>query len=466
MIFRQFYLNCLAHASYLIGSEGEAAIVDPQRDVEEYIRLADAENLKIRYIIETHLHADFVSGHRELAARTGAEIVFGRAAEAEFPHRAVSDGDELKIGAVSLKIIETPGHTPESICILAREENSDEPAKLLTGDTLFIGDVGRPDLAGGKGFTSEQMAAMMYDSLREKILKLSDETEVYPAHGAGSACGKNISQEKFSTVGEQKRTNYALKQMSKEEFVRLMTTDLQPAPMYFAFDAEMNRRGARVLAELQNTKALSPEEVNKLQDSGAVVLDVRDAARFGAAHIFGSINVGLKGQFASWCGSLIPSSAKIVIVADDEIEVSEAVMRLARVGLENVAGYLNGGVAAWSAKGFPVKKIEQISVGDLRDKISGANGLQIVDVRRPAEYASGHAPKARNASLIDLHKFIEDFNPARPTAVICAGGYRSSAATSILEKCGFEKLYNVTGGTSEYIKAGYEVEQPESSYAA
>jgi glyoxylase-like metal-dependent hydrolase (beta-lactamase superfamily II)/rhodanese-related sulfurtransferase len=466
MIFRQFYLNCLAHASYLIGSEGEAVVVDPQRDVEQYTALAETENLKIRYIIETHLHADFVSGHRELANRTGAEIVFGRRAEAKFPHRAVQDGDCLKIGTVSLKILETPGHTPESICILVQEENSDTPARLLTGDTLFIGDVGRPDLAGGKGFTTEQMASMMYDSLREKILKLPNETEVYPAHGAGSACGKNISQEKFSTIAVQKLTNYALKPMSKEEFVRLMTTDLPPAPMYFAFDAEMNRRGAKPLAELQNVKTLSPEEVDELLELGAIVLDVRDAARFGAAHVFGSINIGLKGQFASWCGSLIPSTATITIVADNEAEVSEAVTRLARVGLENVAGYLDGGIAAWREKAFPTARIEQISVAELRDKLSQEVDLQVVDVRRPAEYISGHVPTARNASLIDLHKFVTDFDSERPTAVICAGGYRSSAATSILEKYGFRRLYNITGGTSEYIAAGYETETQEQSYAA
>jgi len=282
MHFKQFYLGCLAHASYLIGSDGEAAVVDPQRDVEQYIVEAEAQGLRIKYVIETHLHADFVSGHRELAARTGAEIVFGEKAGATFPHRAVKEGEEIKIGNVILRVLETPGHTPEGISLLVIDlETSREPQKVLTGDTLFIGDVGRPDLVGSKGHTAEQMAAMLYDSLHEKLLKLADSVEVYPAHGAGSLCGRNISKETSSTIGEQKKFNYALKEMTKAEFVKLMTTDLPEAPQYFSMDAQLNRAGASALDDLPAPPALAAEAVNKQAQQGALVLDVREGLARG-----------------------------------------------------------------------------------------------------------------------------------------------------------------------------------------
>src|SRR5215813_193949 len=300
MYFKQFYLGCLAHASYLIGSGGEAVVVDPQRDVEQYVAEAAAQNLKIRYIIETHLHADFISGHRELAARTGAEIVFGEKADPTFPHVHAKDDDEIKIGKVSLRIMETPGHTPESICVLVTdtEEGSGErlsPPKVLTGDTLFIGDVGRPDLAGGKGYTPQAMAAMLYDSLHEKLLKLDDTVEVYPAHGAGSMCGKNLSSETSSTIGQQRKFNYALQPMTKDQFVAMMTTDLPEAPAYFAKDAEINRVGASALNELPPPAPLKPMDVSRLAKEGYVILDVRSAAEFGAGHVPGSLNIGLGG---------------------------------------------------------------------------------------------------------------------------------------------------------------------------
>jgi len=300
MYFKQFYLGCLAHASYLIGSDGEAVVVDPQRDVDQYIDEARTQNLKIKYIIETHLHADFISGHRELTARTGAQIVFGEEAGAAFAHRAVKEGDELSIGRVKLRIMETPGHTPESICVLVVDPSvSDDPQKVLTGDTLFIGDVGRPDLAGGKGYTPQDMAGMMYDSLHNKLLKLNDTVEVYPAHGAGSMCGKNLSTETSSTLGQQRQFNYALQPMTKSQFVKMMTTDLPEAPAYFAKDAEINRAGAAAMDQLPQPKALAPAEVLKRAQDGAIILDVRSAAEFGAGHVPGSLNIGLGGQFAS-----------------------------------------------------------------------------------------------------------------------------------------------------------------------
>jgi len=475
MYFKQFYLGCLAHASYLIGSEGEAVVVDPQRDVDQYIDEAKAQGFEIKYVIETHLHADFVSGHRELAARTGAEIVFGKEAGATFPHRAVKDGDEITIGKVVLRIMETPGHTPESISVLVtdneagqgekgkgergEEDGTMRPQKILTGDTLFVGDVGRPDLAGGKGYTPQMMAAMMYDSLHGKLLKLDDATEVYPAHGAGSMCGKNMSKETSSTIGDQRRFNYALQPMSKDEFVRMMTADLPEAPAYFPQDAEINRTGAEPLSQLPEIAALTPEQIHDLTPTH-LILDVRAAGEFGAGHIPGSINIGLGGQFAIWAGTLVPIGTPIVIVAESEEKAQEAVTRLARVGHESVKGYLAGGIAAWNKAGLELAAVPQITVAELNELISNPASLQIVDVRRPPEYASGHVPHAIPASLSDLQKKFSslELDPNKPTAVICAGGYRSSAASSILEQHGFSNLLNVSGGTSAWIAAGYEVE--------
>ena len=466
MYFKQFYLGCLAHASYLIGSDGEAAVVDPQRDVEQYVEVAEAEGLKIKYIIETHLHADFVSGHRELAARTGARIVFGEKAGATFPHLAVKEGDELKLGRVILRILETPGHTPESISIVVIDtEVSAEPQKVLTGDALFIGDVGRPDLVGSRGLTAEQMAGMLYDTLHTKLLKLPDQTEVYPAHGAGSLCGRNLSKETSSTIGEQRRFNYALKEMPKEEFVRLMTVDQPEVPAYFPKDVEINRTGAAALAELPRPSALTPAEFNKLAQSGHLVLDVRTASEFGNAHVPGALNIGLGGQFASWAGTLIPVGTPIIIVAADEASLDEAVMRLARVGLETVKGYLAGGMYEWDKAGLESARIAQMPIEELRARIDEKEELQLIDVRRPAEHRAGHVPGAVNAQLADLLKRSREFDPARPTAILCASGYRSSAATSLLARQGFHQLFNVVGGTNAWINAGYPAEQMKETTA-
>jgi hydroxyacylglutathione hydrolase len=480
MYFKQFYLGCLAHASYLLGSEGEAAVVDPQRDVDEYIKEAAAHGLKIKYIIETHLHADFVSGHRELSERTGAEIVFSRTAQVTFKHHAVKEGDEIKFGKVVLRIMETPGHTPESICVLVTDtELSNQPQRIMTGDTLFIGDVGRPDLAGGKGYTSQMMAGMMYDTLHEKLLQLSDDVEVYPAHGAGSMCGKNMSNERSSTIGEQRKFNYALKPMAKDEFVRMMTVDLAQAPAYFPKDAEINRTGAEVLSQLRRPEPLSAQQVRDLTSqtnsllydnsqadaSRYIILDVRTAAEFGAGHVPGSLNIGLGGQFAIWAGTLIPLTTPIVIVADSESQVTEAQLRLARVGSENVKGYLAGGVDEWQRSGFELAIVPQISVDELSSLILEQPPLQILDVRREPEYAGGHVPRALPAPLSTLSQTLKNLalDPSKPTAVICAGGFRSSAATSILQQNGFANLLNVTGGTTAWINAGHPIEIPSKS---
>jgi glyoxylase-like metal-dependent hydrolase (beta-lactamase superfamily II) len=466
MYFKQFYLGCLAHASYLIGSAGEAAVVDPQRDVAAYLAEAQAQGLAIKYIIETHLHADFVSGHLELAARTGAEIVFGQKAGPAFPYRPVKDGDEIKLGLVLLRFLETPGHTPESISVLVIDTAvSDQPQKVLTGDTLFIGDVGRPDLVGSKGYTTEQMAGMLYDSLREKLLPLDDHVEVYPAHGAGSMCGRNISQETHSTIGEQRRFNYALQPMNKAEFVRMMTADLPEAPVYFSRDAEINRTGAAALGELPRPAELTPAEVHQLAQPSALILDVRPSAAFGAGHILGAINIGLGGQFASWAGSLIAPETPIIIIAEEVAQVDEAVTRLARVGIESVKGFLGGGMYAWNQAGLATASLAQMPVDELHHQIEERSDVQIVDVRQPAEYRSGHLPQAINLPLAHLEEQAAQLDPSRPTAVICAGGYRSTAAASILARRGFRELFNVVGGTSGWINAGYPVELPGATAA-
>ncbi len=459
MYFKQFYLNCLAHASYLLGAAGEAAVVDPQRDIAQYLDEAAAQGFKVKYVIETHLHADFVSGHQELAARTGAQIVFGQKAGAAFAHLAVKDGDELTVGQLRLRVLETPGHTPESISILVIDPAlSEQPLKVLTGDTLFIGDVGRPDLVGSKGYSAEQMAGLLYDSLHGKLLTLADAVEVYPAHGAGSLCGRNMSKETSSTIGQQRQFNYALQPMAKDAFVKMMTTDLPEVPAYFSKDVELNRGGVPELAALPRPAALAPADVQRLQQAGAQVLDVRAAAAYANGHVPGALNIGLGGQFASWAGTLLPLGAPLIIVAEELAQVDEAVLRLARVGSENVRGYLGGGIYAWDQAGLPMARIAQWPVDELQRQLAAQPALQVIDVRRPGEYASGHVPGARNAQLAELEKHLTEFDAQRPTALICQGGYRSIAAAGILARHGFTQLFDVVGGTGAWLNAGYEVE--------
>lgn len=453
MHFQQFYLGCLAHASYLIGDGGVCAIVDPQRDVDHYIEEAARRGLTIRHVIETHLHADFVSGHQELATRTGAEIVIGEKAGAEFPHRAVREGDVVRLGGIELRALETPGHTPESISWLLLEDGV--PRKVLTGDTLFIGDVGRPDLAGARGFTPQAMAEMLYDSLHTKLLTLPDEVEVWPAHGAGSACGRNISRETSSTIGIQRLTNYALRPMTREAFVAMMTADLPEAPPYFPHDAAINRTGARPLAHI-DAPPLSPQQVRAAATQGTMILDVRDSNDFCNGHIPDSINIGLGGQFASWAGTLLPFGKPVVVVADGEERSREAVVRLARVGLETITGWLAGGVLAWSEAGYPLATIGRLDVTELRDRLGRT---QVIDVRRPAEYASGHVPGAQHFPLsADLTARLATLDRQAPLAVVCQSGYRSSAAASLLARAGFTHAENVIGGTAAWVSAGFATE--------
>jgi hydroxyacylglutathione hydrolase len=455
MNFRQFYLGCLAHASYYIGSGDEAAVIDPQRDVQQYLDEAEANGQTIKYIIETHSHADFVSGHIELAKRTGAEIVYGLQANTKFPTLKVSEGDELAVGNIELKFFETPGHTPESITIMARDtEDRNAALKIFTGDTLFCGDVGRPDLIGSKGFTAEQMGAMLYDSLHQKIIPLPDDTEVYPAHGAGSLCGKSLSSETWSTLGEQKRVNYALQPMSKDEFVKLVSSDQPQVPAYFPKSAERNLEGPASFDDLPEPEALSSEEAAKFD---GVVLDVRPETEYGAAHIPNSINIGLRGQFGTWAGTFVMVGTPLAIAANSKDQVDEAFMRLARVGIETAKGYIL--MADYSG---PTRSIDQVPVGET-DSLT--NNVQFVDVRQPGEYGGGHASGTSNLPLNTLSRELETLNPDYPTYVICQSGYRSSLATSILENAGFNKLYNVAGGTSAWIEAGLETETSNTACA-
>jgi len=460
MHFEQFYLGCLAHASYMAGSEGVAAVVDPQRDVEIYLEAARQNNLRIEHVIETHLHADFVSGHRELAARTGAKIYVGARAGAQFPHVAVSQGDEVRFGQCRLRFLETPGHTLESICVLVTDlERSPEPFAVLTGDTLFIGDVGRPDLS--PDHTPQQLAALLYDSLHGKLLSLPDELRVYPAHGAGSLCGRQMSNERSSTIGEQRVKNYALRASSRDEFVHLLTDALPERPAYFARDAEINRTGAAALDELPPLQELSPDALLRLQQSGAIVLDTRPDAQFAAGHVPASVNIPLSGQFASWAGALLGLETDLLLVAENPDRAAESRMRLARVGIERVAGYLDGGIAAWQIANHPIGQLPHIAVQDLDRLQREETDLQIADVRRPAEWEEGHI---EGAVLLPLNQLAilgakSQLDPARPVAVHCKSGYRSAIAASLLRRAGFSRVVNVTGGFDAWKAAGLPVAQ-------
>ena len=451
MYFEQFYLGCLAHASYMLASKGEAVVVDPQRDVELYIKAAADHGVAIRHIFETHLHADFVSGHRELAARTGAKIYMGAQAGATFPHVAVTDGFELKFGAASMRVLETPGHTPESICLVATNaEKSAEPWAVLTGDTLFIGDVGRPDLS--PRHTPVQLAGLLYDSLHEKLLALPDSVLVYPAHGAGSLCGKNMRAERSSTIGTERLTNYALQIKSREEFVAQLTSNLPARPEYFLKDAEMNRAGAAALSDLPPMRAIMPAELKAMLADGELALDVRPGDEFAAAHVPGSVNIALSGQFASWTGTVLGLTAHPVLIAASDEQLEEARLRLARVGVEVLDGYLQGGVAAWQQAGFAVGSIAQITANELDARLR-AGSAQVLDVRRAPEWEGAHIEGATWWPLDNFKVSPPEMDHDVPIAVHCKSGYRSMIASSLLQRAGFKHIFNVAGGFDAWQEA-------------
>ena len=451
MYFEQFYLGCLAHASYLLASEGEAVVIDPQRDVDIYLKAAEEHGAKIRYIFETHLHADFVSGHKELAARTGAKIYIGARAGAGFPHVDVHDGFELRVGKMVIKALDTPGHTPESIClVIVDEEKSPQPWAVLTGDTLFIGDVGRPDLS--KTHTPADLAGMLYDSLHNKLLALTDNVLVYPAHGAGSLCGRNMRAERSSTIGIERLTNYALQIKSRAEFIQQLTTNLPTRPEYFLQDAEINRQGASALSDIGEVRAIPAAELKTMLDEEAVALDVRPGDQFAQAHVPGSINIALSGQFASWAGTVLGLSTRPVLIAENPEQLSEARLRLARVGIENVAGYLEGGVSAWKQAGFALAEVPQITAQDLSNRLQ-AHTSQVLDVRREPEWNAAHIEHAAWWPLDNFKISPPEIDRDRPVAVHCKGGYRSMIACSLLQRAGFKNVTNVIGGFDAWQEA-------------
>jgi hydroxyacylglutathione hydrolase len=449
MHVQQFFLSCLAHASYFVDSEGEAAVIDPQRDIEQYLNEARERGVAIKYVIETHLHADFVSGHRELAERTGAQIYLSAKANAGFPHVPIRDGDELRFGACTLTFRETPGHTLESLSIvLADAARSPEPYAVFTGDTLFIGDVGRPDLGG----EPRELAGMLYDSLHRKLLCLPDDVLVYPAHGAGSLCGRAMSDDRSSTIGRERATNYALQVADKTAFVALMTEDLPDRPAYFAGDVELNRSGAAMLSDFRELPALDPQQVLSLQDGGALVIDVRDEYAFGAAHIPESVNIGLDGQFASWAGQVVGLEVDIILLGEDAAAVDEARMRLTRVGIDRAIGYVRSGITAWRAAGLTLATLPQIEPSAFAERVR--SGLQTIDVRRDPEWSTGHVAGAVHLPLNRLLASLDDLDREQAVGVYCKSGYRSAIAGSLLQRSGFKEVVNLAGGIDAWNAAG------------
>jgi len=451
MYFEQFYLGCLAHASYMLASEGEAIVVDPQRDVDIYLKAAEQHGVRIHHIFETHLHADFVSGHKELAARTGARIYIGPNSRATVRHVEVREDFELRVGKLRLKVLETPGHTPESVClVITNEEQSPTPWAVLTGDTLFLGDVGRPDLP--KTHTPEVLAGMLYDSLHNKLLMLGDDVIVYPAHGAGSLCGRSMRAERSSTIGTERLTNYALQIKSKPDFVRQLTTNLPPRPEYFPQDAAINRMGAPALSELPRIEPIAALELQSLLRDGAIALDVRPGEQFASGHVPGSIAVPLDGQFASWAGILVGLSSRPVLIAASAEEMSEARTRLARVGIDDAGRYLQDGVEGWNNAGLALAELPQITVDILHERLQ-AKQLHVLDVRREPEWEAGHIEGAAWCALDLLEGSLLEMDRQVPIAVHCGAGYRSLIACSLLQRAGFQNVTNVIGGFAAWERA-------------
>jgi len=466
MFFRQYYLACLSHASYLIGDTGtgRAVVVDPQRDVAQYVADAEANGLHIERIFETHFHADFLSGHLELQKVTGADITFGvvGADRTEFPVVAMKDGERLSLGAVILEVRDTPGHTPESISIVVYD-GSDTPYGVLTGDTLFIGDVGRPDLLSAFGASAEDLGRQLYHSLHHKLLTLPDTTKVYPAHGAGSACGKNLSTETVSTIGEQLRTNYALAPMSEDEFVKVVTEGQAAAPLYFSFAAVRNRLKRDVFDESTGTTMLTIDEVFRAQQEGAVIIDTREPAEFALGHLKGSINVGLSGRFAEYSGEVVTSETPIVLVCPAGTE-DEARIRLGRIGFDKVLGALDAPEVAFVNNPDSVVQASRLTVEQLRERREALSNVQVIDVRGPGETEAGVIPGAQLIQLPQLVTRLGDLDPQAPTVVYCAGGYRSSIAASTLRQRGFVDVSDIIGGFGAWQSAGADVSVPQRTH--
>jgi hydroxyacylglutathione hydrolase len=455
MKFDQYYLECLSHASYMVGDEttGRAVVVDPQRDISQYLADAEATGMKIEMIIETHFHADFLSGHLELAEATGAEICYSSVAEPEFPHRKMTDGEKVSLGEVTLEFRHTPGHTPESMSIVVWEKPSDTaPYAVLTGDTLFVGDVGRPDLLASIGFSRDELANMLYDSVKNKLMTLPDSTRVYPAHGAGSACGKNLSTELWSTIGTQRLTNYAVKAADKATFIDLVTEGQPPAPEYFVYNAILNRKNRELLDEEGAPTAMTFAEVTEAVSKGAVLIDGRDSEDFARGHFKGAINVGLAGRYAEFAGSIIKPDVDLILMVDDGFEL-EAKTRLGRIGFDRVIGVLAQPLKAMLDNQDQVQTGSRLTVVDFAERQRDIPNLQVVDVRNPGEVAGGMIPDALAIPVGQLPARVEELDPNRPTVVYCAGGYRSSVAASLLRHRGFADVSDVRGGYNAWIES-------------
>lgn len=466
MYIEQLYTSCLAEAAYYIESNGEAAIVDPLRETAPYLEMAAARGATIKYIFETHFHADFVSGHLDLAALTGATIVYGPDAQPQYAAHIAHEGEEFALGALKIKVLHTPGHTLESSCYLLHDQNG-RPHALFSGDTLFVGAVGRPDLAvkGDHPVTSEELGSLMYDSLHRQIMPLADDVLVYPAHGPGSACGKGIGKETWSTIGVQKATNYALQPMSRAEFIAQVTDNLPSPPAYFFEDARINQMGYDNIDDVlaRNVRALSPDEVAQAIAAGALVLDTRAADLFEAAFVPGAVNIGLNGGFAVWAGTLLPIDQQLVIVAEAGKE-AESILRLARVGYENVIGFLENGIEAWVNAGMPSDQVASI-VPETIGALLAAGHYALIDVRKPSEFADGHLLGARHLELDTLARDLPLLDPQGSYIVHCQGGYRSMIAASIMKAHGFEHVTNVKGGFAALSKTDVAIEKSTSVLA-
>ncbi len=458
MYIQQIYTGCLSEAAYFIESNGIAAVVDPLRDIDEYILLAKEKNAVIKYIFETHFHADFVSGHLDLSKQTGAAIVYGPETETNFPVHVAKDGEIFSIGDISIEAIHTPGHTIESTCYLLKDE-SKKPHCIFTGDTLFVGDVGRPDLSSGN-MTTEDLASIMYDTLNNKILPLPDDLIVYPAHGAGSSCGKNLGTDTFTTIGEQKRSNYALQPQSREEFIKAVTSDLNEAPVYFAINAKINKEGYDSLAQVK-AKGLTPLNISDFKkkiEEDVVVLDTRNASTFTQGFVPGSIFIGLEGRFAEWAGTLISFEQRIILVTEEGME-DETIVRLARVGFDKMEGYLKGGFGAWKNAGEDIDLIIEVEPDELAIDIKHDPKLTVVDVRRETEFGEGHIKNAINLPLSEMTDVaqIATLDDNQNLYVHCAGGFRSVIASSLIKRQGYHNLRNVIGGFNK-IKEEKDIE--------
>jgi hydroxyacylglutathione hydrolase len=458
LVLQQFYLNCLAHASYLVGDDhsGLAAVVDPQRDIDRYLELATARNLRIAYVILTHFHADFIAGHLELRDKTGARICLGSRAKAEYDFMPLREGDAIELGRVRLQTLETPGHTVESISLLVfdLDRSATHPHAVLTGDTLFVGDVGRPDLRVALGWSAGDLGGLLYDSLRTKLLALPDDSLVYPAHGAGSLCGKALSKETSSTIGKERQLNYALQPMTREAFIDLVTTDQPDAPPYFTYDAVLNSRERPTLDETlaRELKPVTLDQVLALQQVGGQILDTRDPSEFAAVHLAGSINIGLVGQFATWAGTILDRERPLVVVADPGQE-HESAMRLGRIGLDHVVGYLQQGLESLDAQPALAATTERVSAALAADLLSAGTHVA-VDVRTNSEREQKHIANSLHLPLNHLIERAGELPRDRALLVYCAGGYRSSIAASLLTKAGFESVSEIAGGLAAWETAG------------